>query len=46
LSVAGNPRQTILQEYPLSLQTVNDLLKKHKLVENMLENQPMKRRNL
>jgi len=28
------------------LQTVNDLLKKHKLVENMLENQPMKRRKL
>ena len=30
----------------MSLQTVNDLLKKHKLVENMLEHQPMKRRKL
>jgi len=30
----------------LSLQTVNDLLKKHKLVEGMLHNQPMPRRKL
>jgi magnesium transporter len=30
----------------LSLQTVNDLLKKHKLVEGMLNNQPMPRRKL
>lgn len=30
----------------MSLQTVNDLLKKHKLVEGMLHNQPMPRRKL
>jgi len=30
----------------LSLQTVNDLLKKHRLVESMLQNQPMHRRKL
>ncbi|OQW79967.1 MAG: magnesium and cobalt transport protein CorA [Proteobacteria bacterium ST_bin11] len=30
----------------MSLQTVNDLLKKHKLVEGMLNNQPMPRRKL
>ena len=30
----------------MSLQTVNDLLKKHRLVENMLHNQPMQRRKL
>ncbi|WP_347989530.1 magnesium/cobalt transporter CorA [Methylomonas sp. AM2-LC] len=30
----------------MSLQTVNDLLKKHRLVESMLQNQPMHRRKL
>ncbi|MDT4292303.1 magnesium/cobalt transporter CorA [Methylomonas sp. MO1] len=30
----------------MSLQTINDLLKKHKLVEGMLNNQPMPRRKL
>ncbi|QWF69569.1 magnesium/cobalt transporter CorA [Methylomonas paludis] len=30
----------------MSLQTVNDLLKKHRLVESMLLNQPMQRRKL
>jgi magnesium transporter len=30
----------------VSLQTVNDLLKKHRLVESMLQNQPMHRRKL
>ena len=30
----------------MSLQTVNDLLKKHRLVETMLQNQPMHRRKL
>ena len=30
----------------MSLQTVNDVLKKHKLVESMLQNQPMQRRKL
>ena len=30
----------------MSLQTVNDLLKKHRLVESMLQNQPMQRRKL
>lgn len=30
----------------MSLQTVNDLLKKHRLVESMLQNQPLHRRKL
>jgi magnesium transporter len=36
----------LIQEFPLSLQTVNDLLKKHRLVESMLSSQPVHRRKL